>query len=142
MAATLERSRQEGLYNLKSHFRRDKTGRHHKHIRIVMLTRKCSKFRSPADSSTDTLMLVQRHRNTITTPAHSNSRVRTTLLDRQGARMRIVRIVATGFAICSEVNILNIMRFQITLYYGFKLKTRMIATQSYRQTFFQNCHTV
>ena len=65
MAATLESSVHKHIHNLERELGRDKTGRQHKHIGIVVEAGQTSQLHIPAQSRADTLMLVERHSDTI-----------------------------------------------------------------------------
>ena len=127
MAATLEISTQENIHKLKSKLRSDKTSRQHKHISIIVRTSQTSKLRLPAQSRTDTLMLIQSHADTIARTADSDTRAAAARLNSDRTRMREISIITTIGTESTEILIRYTLSLEITLHNRLEFKPGMIA---------------
>nr|AFN57664.1 hypothetical protein [uncultured bacterium r_02] len=67
---------------------------HHQHIGVVVLTDQMGNLRYPAETGTDALVFVERHVDTLTGTADSDTREHLALLDALSQRMAEVRVVA------------------------------------------------
>lgn len=103
MATAFEFSRQEYIYNFKSHFRRNEAGWQYENIGVVVGTGKTRKFGRPAQSGADTLMLVESYTDTVATAAYGDPGVIFTFFDSDGARVGVIGVITTFGAMCTEV---------------------------------------
>lgn len=140
MTATLESGRQKHIYYFKRRLRRNKTGREHEHIGIIMSPGKTCQFRLPAQCRTYTLMLIQSHANTVATATYGNPRVILARLNRHSTRMRKISIIATLSTIRAKITAANTLRLQISFDNALKLIARMVTAKSRQYSILKNSH--
>lgn len=129
VAATLERRVQESVENLDGRLGGDETRREDQHVGIIVGAGQARQLRRPAQSRTDTLMLVERHGYAVAAAAHGDARVVAAFLYRHGAGMREIGIVAAILAGSAEIVESNPLALQIALENTFELVTGMVAAE-------------
>lgn len=138
MASALERRFQEHVDTFQSRLRVDKPRRKRKDIRIIVRTGQAGQFRQPAQSRTDALMLVQRHRNAVTAATDGNAAAALATLNRLGTGMREVRIIATIRRKSAEIHEFQAQVAQMRLDDALQFKTGMVAAHAYGKNLSHN----
>ena len=103
MTTALEWSLEIFIHDYLSLTVADKATWHYETVRIVVLTDKVSNLYIPAKSSTNALMLVQGHRDTLARTTHCNTTVNLALLNTLSKGMTEVWIVNRSIAPCAIV---------------------------------------
>ena len=93
-------------------FSTDEAPRHYQDIGVIVLTGEVRYFCIPAECGTNSLMFVQRHIDSVSTAADSDTGITFTRFYCKGQRMSIVRIVYTCGRVCSEVFVSPAFCFQ------------------------------
>ena len=114
MASALERSVEEHVDNLSRQRGVDEVRGKHEHIGIVMSAGETREFDIPAKSSAHTLMLVERHTDTVARTAYGDSRIYVAALDGFGAGMCEIRIVTAVGTVGAEIDERRAVSFEIT----------------------------
>ena len=113
MATALEGGVQILVHDLAGHIGIDETAGHYQYVGIIVLTDKVSNLGNPAESGTDTLMLVQSHGDTLSAAAHGYTLLYLTVLYAAGKCMTVIGIVATVGSIGAVVLELQPLLLQV-----------------------------
>ena len=103
MTAAVKRSGQESLNDVDGSNIIYESGRQHEHIGIIVTTGKLGKLHVPAESGTDTLMLVKGYSYSVAGTAESYSGIALTSFHGLRTRMGEIRIITTLGTVSSEI---------------------------------------
>ena len=131
MAATFELGSKELFHNGRCSVGIDKATRHNKNVSIVVQANEMSNLGHPAQACTYTLMLVQRHRDSFTTTANSNTRIALPMLYSLCKGVSKIGIITTSITMGTEVFVLPSLSLKPLLYIFFQFITSMVAGKSY-----------
>ena len=101
------------VHDLAGHVVVYETAGHYKNIGIIVLTYEMSDLGDPAESSTDALMLVQSHGDTLSAAAHGYTLLYLTVLYATGQCMAVISIVTTVRSIGAVVLELQPLLLQV-----------------------------
>ena len=117
------------VHNLTGRIFINETSGHNQYVGIVVLTNQMCNFGNPAEASTNRLVLIERHVDTLTTATDGNTWEYLALLDTLSQRMTEVAVVTRILRIRAIVLILVSFLFQILLHELFQCKACMVAVR-------------
>ena len=127
MTATVKFGREELCQNHIRFFSADEASRHNQYISVIVLTGQVRNFCIPTESSTNSLVLVQRHIDSVSTAADSDTGITFSRFHCKSQRMSIIRIVYACGRVSSEILVSPAFYFQPAANIFFQFKTGMVA---------------